>query len=252
MAIGDPVDIFGRLKRYLPKRWFGSPSDSTPILDAMLTGTATVLSWVYSLYAYATLQTRIATATDGFLDLISNDFLGSDLPRQSGQSDGSYRAAILQELVHPKATRPAIEAVLASLTGNAPVIVEPRRPLDTGAYGISITGYGANGAYGSLCHPYQAFITVYRSASPIAIAGIAGYGIVTAGYGDPSMGSYVSLASFENGITNQEIYNAIASTKPEGTIPWVRILDVGSSGSLGHSGLLIGGFILNSVNVLTP
>ena len=66
MSIGDQADVFARLKSTLP-RWF---SDSTPIVDAVFQGLAWAGSFVYSLYAYAKLQTRIKTATDGWLDII--------------------------------------------------------------------------------------------------------------------------------------------------------------------------------------
>lgn len=65
MATGDQADFVRRLKSVLPVQWF---DDSNPILDAVLNGIASALSLVYQLYAYAVLQTRILTATDGWLD----------------------------------------------------------------------------------------------------------------------------------------------------------------------------------------
>ena len=193
MATGDVADIFGRLKRYLPKRWFGSPTDSTPILDAILNGIATVLSAIYSFYAYAKLQTRIATATGGFLDLISYDYFGDELPRNSGESDMSYRARIMANLLRSAATRVAISAAVNAVTSTPPTIVEPWRPYDCGAYGAPNSGYGVAGYYGSLQCPAQAFIT----------------------------------ASFPNGnpddVTLAQIGDAITTVKAEGTKMWVRI-----------------------------
>jgi hypothetical protein len=58
MATGDTSDITARLKGALPARWFG---DTAPIRDALLTGWATAHSFLYSLYLYAKLQTRILT-----------------------------------------------------------------------------------------------------------------------------------------------------------------------------------------------
>ena len=48
---------------------------------------------VYGLTAYARLQTRIATATDGFLDLISFDFFGRRCPGKPQESDAAFRVA---------------------------------------------------------------------------------------------------------------------------------------------------------------
>src|ERR1700754_5054612 len=73
MSTGDVEDIFGRLRGYLPTRWFGSPSDSKPIRDAVLVGFAVVLSYLHDLYVYAKLQTRLATMTDGWLDMFAAD-----------------------------------------------------------------------------------------------------------------------------------------------------------------------------------
>lgn len=195
MATGDVSDIFGRLKRYLPKRWFGSPTDSTPILDAILTGIATVLAEIYALYAYAKLQTRIATATGGFLDLIAYDYFGNGLPRLTGESDNAYRARILANLIRGAATRSAINAAVQGVTGNPATIVEPWRPEDCGAYSVPTTGYGAAGYYGSVSCPAQAFIT---ATLPI---------------------------SNPNDATLASIGEAVSTVKAEGTKMWIRISD---------------------------
>lgn len=223
MAIGDQADIFARLKRMLPTRWFGSATDPAPIVDAVLTGIAVVLSFIYSLYAYAKLQTRINTATDGWLDLISADFFGTDLPRAAGQSDDSFRNAIKARLLREKATRNAIIFALTTLTGRAPVICEPWRPLDTGAYGVGTTGYGVNGFYGSLVHPCQAAVIAFRPHGAQGLANVAGYGIPTAGYGVGSQAEYASLSAFNGGVADSDIFAAIDAVKMEGTIIWATI-----------------------------
>lgn len=134
MATGDQNDILQRLKGALP-RWFG---DNTPILDALLQGLAWAGSFVYSLWAYAKLQTRIKTATDGWLDMIAADFFGSSLMRSANQSDASFRARIIINLIRERATRAGVIKVLQDLTGRTPIIFEPQRPLDTGAYGATV------------------------------------------------------------------------------------------------------------------
>lgn len=221
--IGDTQDVFTRLKGSLPKRWFGTVADSTPILDAVLYGFATSLSFIYGLYAFAKLQTRIMWATGGWLDLIAADFFGpSGLIRKNGQSDSSYRALIIASLFREKATRKAIVISLQNLTGRTPVIVEPRRPADTMDYGVSTAGYGT-GYYGSLLLPYQAFVTAYRPISFISIANVAGYGISTAGYNRPSQACYSPVANIQSPIADSDIFAAIDAVKPAGTEVWTNI-----------------------------
>ncbi len=77
---GDTNDMLARLKLVLPARWF---SDTTPILDALLTGLASAWSGLYALLSYVRSQGRIATASGIFLDIASTDYLGDALPRRA-------------------------------------------------------------------------------------------------------------------------------------------------------------------------
>ena len=106
MATGDADDMLARIKATLPG-WF--PSDA-PILDGLLYGFATSAAWVYGLITYAKLQTRVGTATDGFLDLIAFDFFGRRM-RRGTRSDALFRSAIIAELFRPRQTRQAIIGV---------------------------------------------------------------------------------------------------------------------------------------------
>jgi hypothetical protein len=135
MSTGDTADIFSRLKRLLPVGWFG---DANPVLDAALWGCATAQAWAYTLYLYAKNQTRIKTATDGWLDLISLDFFGNGLMRYANQVDPNFRNRILINLFRERTTRPAMERILFDLTGRAPIIIEPGRPADVGSYGAAV------------------------------------------------------------------------------------------------------------------
>ncbi len=130
MAVGDQSDVLARLKAVLPP-WFSSP---TPVLDAVLSGYAWAGSFVYGLYAYAKQQTRMKTATDGWLDMFAGDFFGSSLIRAAGQTDASFRARIIANLFRERATRNAIIRVLQDLTGRTPIVFEAERPADTGAW----------------------------------------------------------------------------------------------------------------------
>ncbi len=157
MATGDQDDILTRLKALLPPTWFG---DSHPFITAILTACAQALTWCYSLYVYAKLQTRINTATDGWLDLIAYDFFGNNYGRSAGQSDEVFRNGIKINLFRERGTRHSVQKILEDLTGNTPFIFEPQRPLDTGAYGAAVAV--SRSAYGS----YVDTLGVVRYAAP--------------------------------------------------------------------------------------
>lgn len=216
--IGDQDDMLARLKANLPP-WF--PSDST-IVDGALTGLAYLFAFVYSLIKYAELQTRIRTATGGWLDLIAADFFGADLLRSAGQGDTSFRTRILLNLLRERATRAALVRVLTDLTGRAPIVIEPMRPADTGGYGLGGVGYGVGGAYGSVMLPYQCFVQAFRPASS-GIPFVAGYGSPPGGYSTPSRAVYADLEMVQGAISDADIYAAIEAVKPEGTTVWVNL-----------------------------
>ena len=190
MAIGDQPNIAARLRALLPS-WFGS---TTPLLTATLQSYAMTGAFVYSLYAYAKLQTRILTATDGWLDMIAADYFGTGLFRTAGQSDASFRTRIVAGLLRERGTHQAMVKVLQDITGRTPQVVELRRVLDTGAYGY-LYGYGVRGAYGSLWpNAYQAFVIAYR---PLAGSGFT--------------------------ASDADIYAAVDGVKPIGTVIWTAI-----------------------------
>lgn len=218
---GDQQDIYRRLRGYLPP-WFGDEANS-PIVQGALQGLAYAGAYVYSLLSYARLQTRIKSATDGWLDVIAADFFGSMLLRAANQSDDSFRARILINLFRERATRAGLIRVLQDLTGRTPVVIEPTRPADTGAYGGPLLGYGYAGAYGSMSMPFQAFVIAFRPAGT-GIPNIAGYGVSTGGYSTPSQASYASLSMIQGGVTDADIYAAIDSVKPVATIVWTSIV----------------------------
>lgn len=215
---GDQNDIVARSKSVIP-RWFGPAS---PLLDALLQGTSNAFAVVYSLYSYAKLQTRILTASDGWLDMIAADFFGPALVRSANQSDASFKARIIINMFRERGTRAAITKVLTDLTGRAPVIFEPLRPLDTGAYGAPNIGYGVAGGYGSQLIPFQAFIKAFRPAST-GIPYVAGYGVSSAGYGVGSRADYATLAQSTAGVSDADIYAALDSVKPVATTLWTQI-----------------------------
>jgi hypothetical protein len=130
---GDQSDFFARIKARMPSGWFGSDS---PILDALIGGIASAFVTVYAAYQYLLAQTRLQTSTDGWLDLAAADYFGeSGLPRLQSETDAAYRTRIKINIIRERGTRAALVKILTDLTGRAPVIVEPARPQDTGAYG---------------------------------------------------------------------------------------------------------------------
>lgn len=129
---GDQEDILKRLKAVLPP-WFGT---DTPIMDAVLSGPAKAFSSIYTLVQYAILQTRIATATDGWLDIIARDFFALGFRRRKLEPDATYRSRILDEILRARSTREAVSKALFDLTGVEPDIFEPARIADTGALGV--------------------------------------------------------------------------------------------------------------------
>ena len=217
MATGDSADMAARIKATLPP-WF---SDANPVIASLVAGCASALSFIYGLYAFAALQTRILTATDGFLDLIAQDFFGPSFRRALGQSDASYRNRIIASLFRQRNTRNAVASVLADLTGYQPDIFEPARPMDTGGYGVA-AGYARGGGYGSGVLPFQAFVTAYRPAGS-GIPGVAGYGSPSGGYSIASQAEYASINMVSGAVTDADIYAAVESVRPAGTILWVKI-----------------------------
>ena len=144
MATGDVGDVLARLRSTLPP-WFPARG-SAPIVDAALTGIATLQSYVYSLIQYARAQSRIKTATGAWLDLIAWDYLGPTFTRRSSESDASFRARILAFLLIPRNTIAGITAMLIALTGRTPAIIEPASNI--GGWDIGFFAFDTSGCWG--------------------------------------------------------------------------------------------------------
>lgn len=143
MATGDVQDMVSRLRSLLPP-WFPA-SGQAPIVDAVLTGIATLHAFVYSLLAYARLQSRIRTASGAWLDLIAWDYLGPTFTRRASESDASFRARILAFLLIPRNTVAGITAMLVALTGRTPSIIEPAT--NVGAWDVGFLGFDQSGCW---------------------------------------------------------------------------------------------------------
>ncbi len=215
---GDQQDFLSRIKTLLPNGWFRGP---TPILDAVLGGIASALARVYGLTQYARLQARIATATDGFLDLVSYDFFGATLPRKSAETDAAFRTRILAELFLERGTRRGMIGVLTLLTGYAPLVFEFARPADTGGLNSPSMGLNAAGYLGSYQYPFQAVVIAYRPAGQ-GFSYIPGLNTPQAALNE-SHSALVNPALIATPVTDADIYAAISSVAPVGTIIWVSI-----------------------------
>lgn len=183
---GDTNDFISRLRAVLVPSWFPNKATPSPNVTGLLSGFATVAAFIYSLLAYIRLQTRIATATDGWLDLISYDFFGLRIQRATGQADASFRNTIITELFRPRNTRASYIKVLQDLTGRTPLIFEPGWS-DAGFY--NKTAYWGVTPLGSRSLAYTVFITAYRG----------------------------------NGASDAQIYAAVNSVRSAGITAWVSI-----------------------------
>jgi hypothetical protein len=224
MATGDPSDIAWRLARAAPTQWFPS---GAPRLTAQLAGPAAAFSVNYGQIAYAALQTRAASVTDGWADLASQDYLGGTLARRTNEADATFSLRIRLAVLAPKMTRQAIVAAMQSLTGRAPIVFNPTRPADAGGYGTGSLGYGVAGGYGSLLLPYQFFITAFRpilAGVPYVGGYYAGSGWAGGGYGAGAL-EYATLALAGETVTDAQIYAAINGIIAAGITAWVRILN---------------------------
>jgi len=215
--IGDTNDMLARLKLVLPARWFG---DTTPILDALLTGLASAWSGLYALVSYVQAQSRIATASGIFLDIASQDYLGGSLPRRVGEADTAYGARLRSNLLQPRATRASLVQAVTNLTGRAPAVFEPMNATDTGGYNVNL-GYNTAGGYGSMNLPYQFFVHAYRpNNTPISNAG--GYNDGPGGYNHAPM-FYADTTEFAGTVSDAEIYATVAAVLPTSSIAWTQI-----------------------------
>jgi hypothetical protein len=243
MATGDVNDIVFRLRDNLPP-WFPNQG-SAPVVDGILTGIATLLSFVYGLIQYARAQSRIRTSSGGWIDLIAWDFLGSRFPRLPGESDTAFLGRLLPELVRRRVTRSAIQQALVQLTGFPVRIIEPGQLTDTGY--LKMRGSG------------PAPISYFRVDTPSNPFRFSSRGLrcqffiecvlpLTASFGNnpmPALNEYTSTL-FLRGTTgarsgpsalisrgdsssssgSQAVYNLISAMRAAGITCWVKFVPV--------------------------
>lgn len=257
--IGDVQDMLDRLHRVLPSSWFPSDDGGRPNLNASLQGYASQAAFIYDLIAELTRQTRLSTATGGFLDLAAGDFFGTALPRQLGQTDASYRSDILGELLAERGTRVGLRQAIQRLAGRLPFVIEPQSPSDCGAYASILVpatsnpsrlGYGIDGGtkggyWGSILMDCQVLVRVRRAATA-GIPVVIGYRHLSDTLSTPpTTGAYYSirtttqpgqptfplvpgrtewgsLSQMLDFVTDAQICAAINANRPAGVTVWVR------------------------------
>lgn len=226
MTTGDTDDMTNRLLRALPP-WFGA-DDEHPVLTALLTGIAWVLSWLYSAYLFAKAQTRIATSTGGWLELSSYDFFGTTLPRLNGEGDAKYSRRIRLEVLRDRQTRNAIDRAVYDLLGVHPTIFEAWNPVDCGGIGAPAgLALSRVGKYGSLRKPYEVLIGFPYPQN---------YGIpIRPGLGDPQggLGSILSFADQTEivgvGAAVGDVMEALERVRPAGVTYYVQFTEIGDT-----------------------
>jgi hypothetical protein len=239
MATGDSNDILTRVKMLIPFRWF---SWVAPLRDAVLGGLSDSTAWCYSWLVYIKQQSRIATSTGPFLDLISYDFLGRHLPR--GQmNDSLYRTRIMATILQERVTRKGMINAVNMIIGSNPIVFEPWNTGDAGAWtGGSFKcpnfAWGIIGGWGSTDLPAQCFLNLTRStfsgvpnvggwSSTGNLSGLGSWSNATGSNVTPSGpgGGGIELIgpnTSQIGVTDQMIYDTINTTRPTGSICWTR------------------------------
>ena len=239
-------NIEARLIALLPSGWFSDgTAASSPILNAVISGAASVFYNAYSLVQFAKNQVRLGTSSGGFLDLAAYDFFGFVVKRFAGETDGIFAARIEREVLRERVTRLGMTRALQDLTGYQPSIFEPWNTADTGFYGSPFSGpvggsigyftigvsgigipaspgvsapgagYGMAGAYGSMLRPAEVDITVWRAGGG-GTPGVVSYHVGNAGYGQGAMVEYGTASTSTGGVQDADIIATVAATKPMG------------------------------------
>lgn len=237
LPTGTVPDILNRLKALLPSGWFPYATfytglSQSPILDAVLTGAATGLSFIYNLLQYARLQTRIATMQDGWLDLASYDLFNYNLLRLAGETDLAFRIRIIKEFLRVRNTRTGIINMMTDLTGLQPRLIEPWNPVDTGAWDEpSPTGGGVSPAYDVAGAVGEDPWTDYTYGPDAG-----------AGYGEQSFIAQVFVIVYRP--TDGRVWNdsmvaaALERVRAAGTIIWVKLSNLGQQMTTSIGGIL--------------
>lgn len=219
MTTGDVDDMLARQKALLPRGWFHR--DSSPILDGVLSGFSSCAAYIWDLFTYVGKQTRLATMSDGFLDLAAYDFFGLRVRRLSGQSDDVFRRIIIKEIFRERVTRKGIQQAVADLSGMEVRMFEPFNPRDTGGLDTGYLGFDVVGRFGAVDLPRQVFIALLNPVgagipnAPGFDNGLGGLDVAPEQLGD--------VSQVIGPVTHQDIYDTINMTRAAGVTAWVAI-----------------------------
>jgi len=219
MATGDVQNFIDRLKIVLPP-WFG---ESIPLLNAFLTGFATMDAFIYSIMTYIELQMRLQTATDDNLDIIACDYFGNLLFRAPTMTDAAFMNYIQATLLEEMATRKGMIHAITVLTEIPPIIWEPWDAGGNAAYNIPVWGYNTGGSYGSNI-PYNFWINVFVIGNIMNNYGV--FDFPTWGYnqsGPIINGAYGNSSLYNYTLTYDEILALINRIKVGGTVPHLTV-----------------------------
>jgi hypothetical protein len=162
--IGDAEDMRQRLRLTLPNDWF---ADISPVLDGLLAGLSVVWAGLYDLLQFVRLQSRIQSATAGFLDIAATDFFGSGLARRAQEADDAFRSRLQRAFRRQRGTRAALIDV-ASEAGFSVRIFEAAQPADTGVYNTcSGLAWNVSGGWGSLSMPFECLVAAQRGPDAV-------------------------------------------------------------------------------------
>lgn len=207
-----------------PAGWFDPEGE---VVRGVANAIAEPASFNFGQLVYIQRQARLATATDGFLDLIAEDYFGRGrFKRRNNEIDADYRSRLQAEILRPLGTRAAIIDVITDLTGHAPDVFEPANSADSGWIAGADTkpskpfAFG-RGRLGSRGLPFQFFITITRPASS-GFPGRSGLSSAPSGFGSGRF-ALGNKADREGIVTDEEIYATVARTIPAGVTAWVRI-----------------------------
>lgn len=123
-----------RIARTFPRGWAGDAAKTQAgnIFYSVIYSMSTQLTYALEQMQYALNAQRMQTETGPELDLASEDFFGTALPRPGGMSDANFFQLIQANLFTTKVTRGALSQAITTLTGTAPRLIEPWNPADTG------------------------------------------------------------------------------------------------------------------------
>ncbi len=229
--VGARDDLGNRIRGLLP-RWFGSDPAFAPLVEAFIDSAAWALSFLYDLIAFARLQTRIATATGGWLELAANDYLGPSFRRFDGETDASYSLRIRREVLRHRNTRRAVDQVVVDLLGVHPGIYEPWRPADCGGLGTGSFALGAAGVLASRGAKHEAFVTV-PFPQGYGIPDRTGLGDPLCALGAPSFGLCDDQDVIGSGAWVADICRAVEGVRPVATLIYLQFTGVLGSPVIG-------------------